>query len=409
MTMRRTAKIKLSVWIRAIYLLGLACALTFATSSVEARSRTIFDMLFGERQSQPPQPQYFPQAPRQTKPKTVRPQKQQTPPAARRTPTTAAPAPSTSPASSASVVEKKADARTVLIVGDFIGGGLAEGLGEAFADNPDIKIVSRTNGSSGFVRDDHFDWPANIGALIRDEKPAAIVVMIGANDRQAISIKGTNLTPRSPEWTAEYQRRVDNFIKTISDSHTPLVWVGQPPFMPRGMSQDILALNELYRATTEKAGGDFADVWDGFIDEDGNFTLSGFDINGETARLRANDGINITRSGKRKLAFYVEKPLRKALGGTGAKGEELPVVTPEKPATKNAPVERLAPVSLRDIDNDKSGVLLGGVDNPPAAAPAAGNASGHVSGNGPVQGLSASSPGRADDFSWPRKADSSKP
>lgn len=405
MTMRRTAKNKLSVWIRAIGLAGLAGlagALTFATTSVEARSRTIFDTLFGERQSQL---QYFPQPPRQVKPKTARPQKQQTPPAVRRAPATVTAPPAASAATSAPVVEKKADARTVLIVGDFNGGGLAEGLGEAFADNPDIKIVSRTDGSSGFVRDDHFNWPANIGSLIRDEKPAAVVVMIGANDRQAINVKGTSLTPRSPEWTAEYQRRIDSFIKTIGDNHTPLIWVGQPPFMPHGMSQDILALNELYRAATEKAGGDFADVWDGFIDEDGNFTLSGFDINGETARLRANDGINITRSGKRKLAFYAEKPLRKALGGTGAKGEELPIVAPDKPAAKNAPVKRLAPVSLRDLDSDKSGVLLGGVDHPPAAAPTKSN----VSGSKRMQGPSAASPGRADDFSSPRQTGNSKP
>ncbi len=148
--------------------------------------------------------------------------------------------------------------------------------------------------------------------------------MIGSNDRQAITEKGASLPPRSPEWNEEYQKRVTAFIKVINDKHFPLVWIGQPPFRPKGMSQDMLALNEIYRTATEKAGGKFADVWDGFVDEEGNFTQTGFDINGQTARLRGNDGINITSAGKRKLAFYAEKPLRAYLGGAKKKTSLYP-------------------------------------------------------------------------------------
>ena len=41
---------------------------------------------------------------------------------------------------------------------------------------------------------------------------------------------------------------------------------------------------------------------------------NGPDINGQPARLRAADGINLARPGKRKVAFYAEKPLYKLLG-----------------------------------------------------------------------------------------------
>lgn len=147
---------------------------------------------------------------------------------------------------------EKARCEKILVVGDFIGNGLAEGLDIAFASDPDLKVVSRVNGSSGFVRDDHFDWPENIGGIVDEEKPDTVVVMIGANDRQAITIKGTGLPLRSPEWNEEYQKRVAAFVKSIGDKHVPFVWIGQPPFRPRGMSQDMLALNEFYRGATEK-------------------------------------------------------------------------------------------------------------------------------------------------------------
>ncbi|MFQ0815672.1 hypothetical protein AVM02_09170 [Brucella anthropi] len=348
-----------------------------ATAFAQERPRTLFDLLFGSRQAQP-QRQNEQATPQRARPKAKR--SKPASPASRPTPPPAA-----SPA--VEFVEKKPDAKKILVVGDFIGNGLAEGLDVAFAADPDLKVISRINGSSGFVRNDHFDWPANIGNILDEEKPAAVVVMIGANDRQAITEKDTSLPPRSPEWNAEYQKRVAAFIKAVNDRHFPLVWIGQPPFRPKGMSQDMLALNEIYRTATEKAGGKFADVWDGFVDEDGNFTQTGFDINGQTARLRGNDGINITSAGKRKLAFYAEKPLRAYLGGAKEEGQPLPAAGAHDPSK---PVDRVAPVSIRDIDRDESGVLLGGSLSARPHTPRADRPE------------SKPSPGRADDFTWPR-------
>ncbi len=350
-----------------------------ATASAQERPRTLFDLLFGSRQVQP-QRQYQQPAPQRARPKAKR--SKASSPASR-----PAPPPTASPA--VEIVEKEPDAKKILVVGDFIGNGLAEGLDVAFASDPDLQVITRINGSSGFVRNDHFDWPDNIGKILDEEKPAAVVVMIGSNDRQAITEKGASLPLRSPEWTEEYQKRVATFIKVINDKHFPLIWIGQLPFRPKGMSQDMLALNEIYRSATEKAGGKFADVWDGFVDEDGNFTQTGFDINGQTARLRGNDGINITSAGKRKLAFYAEKPLRAYLDGAKEEDRPLPDAGAQDPSK---PVDRVAPVSIRDVDKDESGVLLGGniVARPETVRPA--------------RNTRKPSPGRADDFSWPQKS-----
>ncbi|MFS2324371.1 DUF459 domain-containing protein [Brucella sp. H1_1004] len=353
----------------------------FSSASAQNRPRTIFDMLFGPKQTQP-QPQYEQPKPQRTRPAKPKRAPKAVTPAARAVP-------ATPPQPEINFVEKKPDAKKILVVGDFIGNGLAEGLDVAFAADSDLRIVSRINGSSGFVRDDHFDWPANIGKILDEEKPAAVVVMIGSNDRQAITINGQSLAARSPEWTAEYQNRVSKFLREITDKNYPLIWVGQPPFRPRGMSQDMLALNEIYRTTSEKAGAKFVDVWDGFIDEEGNFSQTGFDINGQTARLRGNDGINTTTAGKRKLAFYAEKPLQALFGSSKDNEQLLPtaqIIAPEKP------IDRIAPISLRDVDQDTSGVLLGGVIAPKTK-----------NNQIPNKGSGASS-GRADDFSWPQKS-----
>lgn len=365
--------------------------------------RTLFETLFGRREAVPRYeypPEYRePRRVRQpSKPRSVT---RRRPPPAERSIRTRAPAPAVAvapsrPAAAPPPVEKTPDAKTVLVLGDFIGGGLAEGLAEAFAETPDIRVASRINGSSGFVRTDHYDWAGSIKTILDEEKPAAVVVMIGANDRQPMTENGVTYPARTPQWTTEYTKRVDSFVASIRNAGYPLVWIGQPPFKPRGMSQDILVLNEIYRTASEKAGGSFTDVWDGFVDEDGNFTLTGFDINGQIARLRANDGINITRAGKRKLAFYAEKPLRQLLGDTSPGVSPAPapgiIGPPLPPGTVQAPakIDRIAPVSLRELDLQGSNELMGATPKA-STAPAADSAT------------TKPQPGRADDFSWPRK------
>ncbi|MBZ9740062.1 MULTISPECIES: DUF459 domain-containing protein [unclassified Mesorhizobium] len=313
-----------------------------------------------------------------------------------------APRPPAEPATP--VVEKAPDARTVLVVGDFMAAGLAEGLDDAFAENTGVRIVVRSNGSSGFVRDDFYNWPEQIKSLIETEKPAAVVVMLGSNDRQQMKVGDVREQPRSENWTKEYERRTDELGKTIATAKVPFLWVGMPAFRVPKMTSDMLAFNDIYHKAAESHGGEFVDVWDGFVDENGAFITSGPDMNGQPVRLRADDGINVSKAGKRKLAFYTEKPLLKILG-LAAPGGVAPATAPagapvEAPAPAAAPIviDRTQPMLLSDPALDGGTELLGSA--PPAKAnPALPGERLVIEGKAPE-----ASPGRADDFSWPPKA-----
>ena len=47
-------------------------------------------------------------------------------------------------------------------------------------------MVDASSGSSGLVRDDYYNWPAKVPELVAEQKPDAILVMMGANDRQTM-------------------------------------------------------------------------------------------------------------------------------------------------------------------------------------------------------------------------------
>ncbi len=306
-------------------------------------------------------------------------------------------------------VQKLENARKILVVGDFMGKSLSDGLETAFEMSPGVVVLQKTNGSSGIVRDDYFDWNANLPGYLDEIEPAVVVVMIGSNDRQNIRRKGAkSLELRTEEWTAEYTQRIEKIVAEVRSRNLPLIWVGAPPYRKSTMAADMLAFNALYRAAAEEAAGEYVDIWDGFVNTDGKFVFTGSDVKGQQVRLRTSDGIRLTKAGRRKLAFYVEKPIRRLLGDDASEHvatlteDNLPELLVLDPDT-GALLVRTVPISMTDPTLDGSDELLGASD-PPASLTRTPRDELVVDGK-----VSKAPLGRADDFTWPRKRKNTTP
>ncbi len=342
--------------------LGLAvmlAATVFLASTAEAqqpeRRRNLLDILFGERQ-----PAYVPPQDAQ-KPRDGKTRKKNngsvTTIQTRQSSTRAAAAPPPPP--------KLDNAKKVLVVGDFVASALGEGLKAAFEDSPGVVVENRANGSSGLVRDDFYDWPATLPTLVSEIKPSLLVIQIGANDRQQLATSEGRLDFRTDPWFAAYGERAARLATVAAETRIPVIWVGLPAFRPQNMTADALRLNTIYRSSIEKVSGEFVDVWEGFVDQDGRFIVTGSDINGQPVRLRGNDGINFTGPGKRKLAFYVEKSARRYLGDMTSPdlvrldASNLPDLVSLPPSESKA-IVTTPPIDLFDPELDGADELLGG-------------------------------------------------
>jgi uncharacterized protein len=300
----------------------------------------------------------------------------------------------------APAVVKLENAKSVLVVGDFMAGAVAEGLTDAFADSANVKIVEKWNGSSGFVRSDYYDWPASLPAIIAETKPSAIIIMLGTNDRQQILAGADRLTLGTPAWGQEYEKRVRALTEAVKAGGAPALWVGQPALRSSQMTDSMLAFNDIYRRNIEAAGGAFVDIWDGFVDENGQFQQTGPDMNGLPARLRGSDGVSFSKAGKRKAAFYLEKPLRQILAETVSplvaslpKNSSAGFIGPQLPAP--VIIVRTDPMSLNDPAMDGGTELLGASPAPARAAAAKSPRALLVEDGIAPQ----AKPGRVDDFS----------
>jgi hypothetical protein len=332
----------------------------------------------------------------------------------------------------------------VVVMGDANADWLAYGLEDAFSEKPEIGIVRKHRTDSGLIRYDprrESEWPQVAREIITAEKPNFVVMMIGNNDRQTIREKAPAPTPanaqptqpppvppsrpdserqqveqqhrhmtpeqarqadygpwefQSEKWELAYIKRIDATIAALKSAGVPVIWVGLPSQRGANASAESAYLNELYRSQAEKAGIVYVDVWDGFVDEDGNFSPQGPDYLGQTRRLRTSDGVYFTKFGARKLAHYVEREIERSLGSQRVP-VALPIpVEPEQRGSKGKPGGSVRPmagpvVPLTGANVGLEQVLLGGPGESPGATV------------GLSTGDAVAAPsGRADDFGWPR-------
>jgi hypothetical protein len=211
---------------------------------------------------------------------------------------------------------------------------------------------------------------------------------------EPVRAPGSSNEFRSDRWAELYSRKIDDMIAAAKSKGVPVIWVGLPSIRGTRSTSDALYLNDLFRVRAQKAGIIYVDVWDGFVDENNRYSLHGPDVEGQTRRLRAYDGVHFTSYGARKLAHYVDREIRRLMSGRA-----MPVALPsDAPAhDTDAPAGRplagpVVPLTGAAGDGRE---LLGGGRNA--------GVNDAVAARVLVRGEPLAAPvGRADNFAWPR-------
>ena len=346
---------------------------------------------------------------------------------------------------------EKPTTSTVVVVGDSMADWLSYGLDEKYADQPEINVERKIRATSGLVRYDAkneaLDWPQAAKEALSNEKPDAIVVMLGLNDRLPLREKAAAQPKRSGEpaqganqsagqdsqdkaappagaeaspqtaqqteskqsaaggphdfhtdqWAALYAKRIDAMIAALKSKGVPVIWVGLPAIRGSKATSDMSYLNELYRERAERAGIIFVNIWDGFVDEDGDYAVQGPDFEGQIRRLRTADGVYFTKAGAVKIASYVDHELRRVMPSYV---EPVALPNPET-TTKSGPANarpNVGPVLPLTASGGYPGGALLGAEVHPTSTTSDPTAAKVLS-----RGETLAAPaGRADDFSWPR-------
>ncbi|MGA0533470.1 GDSL-type esterase/lipase family protein [Hansschlegelia sp. KR7-227] len=292
----------------------------------------------------------------------------------------------------------------IAVFGDSVADGLAGGLEEGFADTPDVGVRRHVKANAGLVRADYFDFVEEAKKAVAAGPLQYAVIDVGVNDRQPF-LDMRQAAPLSPEWTERYKARIDALLQPFMEKKIPVYWVGLAPSESVKASSDHTALNALIKERVEAAGGTYVDVWEGFVDEEGAYVASGPQLDGQTGRLRLDDGVHFSKAGSRKLAHYAEREIRKVLQPKPATVEAIPgAVAPDADAQATAPSPMEAfrqrpvasPLVVLTAPRRASGGALAAAAPIPAATVSPDAERVLLRGEAPD-----AAPGRLDDARWP--------
>ena len=204
------------------------------------------------------------------------------------------------------------DAWRGLVIGDYLGEGLLNGLVDGMASETRLQLQRRHRAFASLGRVDIEDDAKALDDMIAKEKIGIAVIMFGMADRAGIRLaNGRRLAVGQPDWRAQYAQRVDRIVRSLRRRGVAVYWVGLPITRRSDWNEDVEAINEVFRERVLSAGGRYIDAFKESGDENGQFSDRGPDISGKVVRLRDQDGFEFTPAGYRKLAYFIERQMKR--------------------------------------------------------------------------------------------------
>ena len=255
------------------------------------------------------------------------------------------------------------DTWRALVIGDSQAEGLVYGLVEAFATEPRLQPQKKHRPLGSLTRVDVEEDLRNLEEAMAKETHHIAIVMHGVADRGGVRLaNGRRVTFGSEDWRRQYGQRLDRVMRALKRRNVAVYWVGQPVMRRQEWNDEVEAMNDLYRERAAANGVKFVDIFNESADEGGAFADRGPDIAGKVVRLRESDGVHFTGAGYRKLAFFLERELKRDM--TQARNERvIPLAGDEaeqrrvNPGATGAPAAS-TPAALALLKGAKDGKAL---------------------------------------------------
>jgi hypothetical protein len=191
----------------------------------------------------------------------------------------------------------------VWVGGDSMGGELGWGLGPMLEKTGVFKPTLFYKDSTGVARWDFYNWGDKVDSVLRNDKPDAVVLMMGTNDTQSVWQNGKWIARGDPDWKRVYQKRVSDMTKAaIKGGARRVYWVGMPIMREGWRNPWMKSINKLVqKAVAGIPGAEYIDSWALFTDGSGKFVPS----------LRLGDGVHFTVEGQQIIGKAVLKAIKK--------------------------------------------------------------------------------------------------
>jgi len=168
-------------------------------------------------------------------------------------------------------------------------------------DGDPITLTEGYKAGTGLARPDVLNWPAKLRTDLASDDADVVVLGFGGNDAQGMEGPDGPLPSGTPEWGAEYQRRVAQVLDAVEKKGRTLYWMSLPvttagniekaaPYMRKAIKTEIAARPWAHYVDTRKV-----------LTPDGTFTAYLPDGSGGQVKVRDDDGVHLTTAGATRV------------------------------------------------------------------------------------------------------------
>lgn len=198
------------------------------------------------------------------------------------------------------------DPLRVAMMGDSIMGQISAGLIRLLAGDPRVVVTPRFEVSTGLARPDRLDWPTYLSEQLPAIGAEVVFLSFGGNDDQDMQgPDGAHLPLLTPEWRAEYARRVGLAMDVAAQGDRTVVWLGLPAEEPARLNgaKDVMNAIAIEQAAL-RPRVEYLDVG-AVLTPAGAYTDVIVNPDGSTTRVREGDGVHLSVAGGDVLAPWL--------------------------------------------------------------------------------------------------------
>jgi hypothetical protein len=197
----------------------------------------------------------------------------------------------------------------VLEIGDSLGDDLGFGLYKELGHTPGLSLMVTDKSSTGLSASWFYNWPQHLKKFLAQDRPNLVVAVFGANDEQALAVKGVSQPFGSSGWRSAYVARVKRIDHIATKAGCYVLWIGTPIVQPKGYRQGLYALNGIYqKIATSTPGVTFQPSWKLFATKSGDYR-GGAMVNHQSDGLRLTDGIHFNSTGELVWGTFIARQM----------------------------------------------------------------------------------------------------
>jgi hypothetical protein len=203
------------------------------------------------------------------------------------------------------IVHSASNPLAVYMFGDSQVFSLGSGLSRLAGKDGPIKIDFLAIHSSGFIRDDYFDWPAKLSDEFAANHYDAVVLMLGMNDYQSFrDATGAIIKKKTPAWETAYKDKCRAIIDLALQSVPRVYWIGMPVVKNSVYNESLSYIDSVQASLAAEYSSDVlvrVSLSDTIPGTGKKFVSSVDEAGGKTVRVMEADGSHFTVEGGERV------------------------------------------------------------------------------------------------------------